>query len=164
MPTISEIGSSFSSPMSEQSSLPLRKPAKRPRTSGNKPGKLQKDKQTMAKAPTPLERIRQLEEQKQAIMAEAKAEALATATAAVDALNELGFSYRLTEGAIPRIVRQLTGGEGRKGTRQVNAERPCPICNFKTAPPHDARRHRSQGDNKKPFTAEELSGMGLRKA
>lgn len=50
-----------------------------------------------------------------------------------------------------------------KATRTSNPDRPCPICGFKTVPPHDARRHRGQSE-KKPFTAEELNTMGMKKA
>jgi len=97
-------------------------------------------------------------------LAEAKAEALDAAHKAVAALNDLGFSYRLIEGSgSVSGGGGRTTGEGRKGTRTVNAERPCPICGFKTNPPHDARAHRSQ-DPKKAFTAEELDAKGMRKA
>lgn len=57
---------------------------------------------------------------------------------------------------------KASGGE-RKGTRTANPDRACPICEFKTVPPHDARRHRGQTD-KRPFTAEELDAMGMKKA
>ena len=74
--------------------------------------------------------------------------------------DRLGFNYRLVEGSTGS---RSSAGEGsRKGTRQVNAERPCPICNFRTDPPHDARRHRGQ-DDKRPFTAEELRHLGLKR-
>lgn len=42
--------------------------------------------------------------------------------------------------------------------RQRDPEKPCPICNIKG---HDARAHRSQGKNKKPFTKEELKEKGF---
>lgn len=50
-----------------------------------------------------------------------------------------------------------------KAARVANPDRPCPICEFKTTPPHDARRHRGQSE-KRPFTAAELTGMGMTKA
>jgi hypothetical protein len=53
--------------------------------------------------------------------------------------------------------------EGAKRTRTKNPDRDCPICEFKTVPPHDARRHRGQKE-KRPFTAEELEAMGMEKA
>jgi ribosomal protein L13E len=58
-----------------------------------------------------------------------------------------------------RAARKRSG----KGTRSVKSA-PCPICKFKTVPPHDARKHRfAQGKNKRPFTAAELSNLGLKK-
>lgn len=39
----------------------------------------------------------------------------------------------------------------------------CPICKFETSPPHDGRKHRFQGDDKKPLTAAELREFGLQK-
>lgn len=55
-----------------------------------------------------------------------------------------------------------SSGGDRKGTRTTNPDRPCPICEFKTVPPHDARRHRGQSE-KRPFTAEELETLGMKK-
>lgn len=110
-------------------------------------------------ADTALQRIKRLDEQRAALLEEARNEALAKAEAAVAELNALGFSYGLVErrGA----ARQTP--PGRKGTRQVDPNKPCPTCGFVTDPPHDARAHRSQGGNKKPFTAAELSEKGLRR-
>lgn len=117
----------------------------------------------MAKAPlTPLERIKQLDDEKRKIMAEAKGEAMERVNSAIQDLNSLGFSYQLTEGT-PRRRATDQPESGRKGTRQVNPDRPCPICGFKTIPPHDARAHRSQ-EPKARFTAEELSTKGYAKA
>lgn len=57
-----------------------------------------------------------------------------------------------------------------KGSKKAVGERKraapqgeCPICQFATDEPHDGRKHRSQGENKRPFTDEELSELGLRK-
>lgn len=117
----------------------------------------------MAKGPTALDRIKQLDEERGRLMSEAKGEAMNRANEAIGALNALGFNYRLSEGALNR--RSTDRAEGsRKGTRSVNAERPCPICGFKTNPPHDARAHRAQGDKKRAFTADELSAKGMKKA
>ena len=89
-------------------------------------------------------------------MAEAKQQAMDRVNTALKNLNSLGFNFRRTEGG--------RGTGSRRGTRQVNTTRPCPICGFLTNPPHDARAHRSQGDKKKAFTAEELSAKGMAKA
>lgn len=104
-----------------------------------------------------LERYKQLEAERTKLRSEARREALAKAEEAVRELNELGFSYRLVDDA------QATSGDGaRKGTRTVK-DAPCPICGFRTSPPHDARAHRFQGDQKRPFTDEDLAAKGLEK-
>src|SRR5262245_43116575 len=106
---------------------------------------------------SPLNRIRQLEEEKNTLLQEAKAEAMERVNQALVDLNALGFNYRVSEG----------GGRGaaagsRKGTRQIR-NAPCPICGFLTNPPHDRRAHRTQ-EPKRPFTAEELKTRGYAKA
>lgn len=105
-----------------------------------------------------LSQLRTLDQQRRKLLGQAKTEALANAQAAVDDLNNLGFNYRLIESA-----RKSAGGsrKTRKGTRSVK-DAPCPICNFKTTPPHDGRAHRNQ-TRKAPFTAEELVAKGLKK-
>lgn len=108
----------------------------------------------MAKQPTAIQQLHQLDKQRQKLLETAKEEALANAEEAVRALNALGFSYRLTA-STPRKTAQM------KQRRQVK-DVPCPICGFKTSPPHDGRAHRSQA-NKKPFMAEELKERGLTK-
>jgi hypothetical protein len=45
-----------------------------------------------------LDQIRKLDEQKAALLEGAKQEALTQANAAIESLNELGFSYKLVEG------------------------------------------------------------------
>jgi hypothetical protein len=112
----------------------------------------------MARSPSALDRLKALDEERSQLMAEAKQQAMDRVNAAVKNLNSLGFNFRVSEGGRGR------GSGSRTGTRQVNAERPCPICGFRTNPPHDARAHRSQGDKKKAFTAEELSAKGMQKA
>ena len=44
----------------------------------------------------------------------------------------------------------------------VPGDEPCPICHFRTDPPHNGRNHRGQA-KKKPFTPEELEEKGLTK-
>lgn len=102
-----------------------------------------------------LDQLKKLDEQRAKLMADAKAEALAKAEAAVADLNAIGFSYRLVEGdGAPKAKRQQ---------RQKDPNEPCKTCNFVTAPPHDSRRHRAQGEAKKPFTVKELEALGLKK-
>jgi len=105
-------------------------------------------------SPTALEQIRKLDEQRGKLLDNAKAESLLRVQEAIDELNKLGFSYSLSENG---------RGRGRRGVRQKN-DGPCPICNFKTNPPHDGRRHRAQGSRKVAFTNNELASMGFAKA
>lgn len=102
------------------------------------------------------DQLRALDDQRTKLLAGAKEEALGKVREAVDELNALGFSFVLQDTGRSRA--------SRKGTRQVDPNRPCPVCGFRTDPPHDARRHRGQGEKKRPFTAEELTALGMRKA
>jgi hypothetical protein len=107
-------------------------------------------------ADTPIQRLKQLDQERTQLLASAKKEALERANTAIHDLNALGFNYRLSEDG-----RAASRGSGRK--RRLK-EAPCPVCKFKTSPPHDARKHRGQGKRKKPFTAVELNEMGLERA
>jgi hypothetical protein len=99
---------------------------------------------------TPVQLLAKLDAQRAEILATAKADALQKANEAVDELNALGFHYRLSE-----------EGDKPAGTKRGEpADVPCPICTFKTAPPHDKRSHRTQ-EPKKPFTEEELKQRNL---
>ena len=121
-----------------------------------KPGKrteiFQENTLSTSKESSALEKVRSLREQADKLMTEAKAEALEKAQHAVTELNELGFNYRLSEAQ----------EETRKRSAPTRQRRdvPCPICHFKTDPPHDGRLHRSQS-TKKPFTAAELKERNL---
>jgi hypothetical protein len=105
---------------------------------------------------SPIQRIKELDKEREQLLSTAKKEALARANEAISDLAALGFDYRLSEEGQP--VRR----GARKGTRRVN-DAPCPVCKFKTDPPHDARRHRGQGKRKKTFTPAELKELGLQK-
>jgi len=102
--------------------------------------------------------MRQLEARLAELKGKAKSAALEKAQAAVDELNQLGFSYRLVEGGAAATKQ----ASGRQGTRKVQ-DRECPICQFKTEPLHDKRAHRNQNP-KRPFTDEELQARNMRKA
>ena len=104
-----------------------------------------------------MEQIKKLDEQKSKLLDDARQEALRDANAAVAVLNELGFTYKLVEGGRSNS----TAPSSRTGTRTVK-DMPCPICGFKTNPPHDKRSHRIQ-DPKKPYTDAELKAKGLSK-
>jgi hypothetical protein len=104
--------------------------------------------------------LKQLEKRREELRAQLRSDAEAGLRQSLVDFNNLNFgvTYELRE------ARRGRGQGSRRGTRQVNAERACPICGFRTIPPHDARAHRSQGDKKKAFSAEELSAKGLQKA
>jgi hypothetical protein len=95
--------------------------------------------------------IRKLDEQRKKLIEGAKVEALQNVQETINNLNSLGFSYRLAEET----------DAGRNGAVRKSSDRSCPICKFKTVPPHDGRRHRSQGKDKKPFSVQELTEFGL---
>jgi hypothetical protein len=107
-----------------------------------------------------LEKIKALDAQRAQLLEGAKKEALDNAEKAVAELNELGFHYTLSEGATTtaRAPRKAVS----QATKRQKKDVPCPICNFKTEPPHDGRMHRSQ-KSKKPFTVEELMEKHLAK-
>jgi hypothetical protein len=108
---------------------------------------------------TVLEKIKALDAQRAQLLEGAKKEALDNAERAVAELSELGFHYVLTEGASsPGAPRKASSQAPKRQKKDV----PCPICNFKTNPPHDGRMHRSQ-KSKKPFTVEELMERHLTK-
>jgi hypothetical protein len=112
-----------------------------------------------------LEKLKALDAQRAQLLEGAKKEALDNAERAVAELNELGFHYRLTEGASRSTPAQRAP---RKASSKTQAPKrqprdlPCPICNFKTTPHHDGRMHRSQ-KTKKAFNVEELMERHLAK-
>ena len=97
-----------------------------------------------------LIKIKKLDEERAALLAEAKKGALAILNEALQDLRDLGFEYNVTEGSVRSV---------KKRARTVKDE-PCSICGFKTNVPHDARSHRTQ-DPKRPFTVAELQAKGL---
>ena len=106
-------------------------------------------------ANTALDQIKKLDDQRHKLRDHARQEALAKAHEALEDLNALGFTYVIAEG------RSKAKGQ-RKSVREKK-DAPCPICDFKTSPPHDGRRHRSQGNKKQPFTNQELAANGYSK-
>ena len=67
--------------------------------------------------PTVLEQIRKLDEQKAALLSQAKQEALAAANTAIASLNELGFHYRLVQGEGTAPTVRAATGTRRSGIR-----------------------------------------------
>jgi hypothetical protein len=109
-----------------------------------------------------LQRLKELDHERASIVTTVKSEALARANEAIAELRALGFHYRIVEdGATKQSTprRSATNGAG-KG---VPSGAPCPVCTFKTDPPHDARKHRAQGKRKRAFTAKQLEELGLTK-
>ena len=107
----------------------------------------------IAMAQTILQQIQELDRQKAALLSGAKEEALTKVEDALLELNALGFNY---------VVTEKGGSAARTGTR-AKSDGPCPICEFRTDPVHDGRRHRSQGASKRAFNAAELKELGLAK-
>jgi hypothetical protein len=107
-----------------------------------------------------IEEIKELKARVESMTAKAKAEALDKASEAIGFLRELGLDN-------DAILKELgfrgraTAKESREG--RPPKDEPCPICHFRTDPPHDGRSHRGQS-KKRPFTAEELEQKGLTKA
>jgi hypothetical protein len=113
-----------------------------------------------------IDEIKELKAQLQSKTDQVRGEALERAKEGISVLRDLGIDDDM-------IVKEL-GLEGRKkaakGARVMPTkngrtgpkDEPCPICTFRTDPPHDGRSHRGQS-KKKPFTAEELGEKGLTK-
>jgi hypothetical protein len=106
-----------------------------------------------------IEEIKELKAQLESKTERAKAEALDKASEAIGVLRALGLDN-------DTILKEL-GFRGRAKDRESSEaappkEEPCPICNFRTDPPHDGRSHRGQA-KKRPLTTEELEKKGLTK-
>lgn len=67
-----------------------------------------------------VEKLKELDRQRQELLEEAKQDALSRARAAVEELNELGFAYRLVEdsGQTDRPIDTPSAGSRRSGVRQ----------------------------------------------
>jgi hypothetical protein len=124
-------------------------------------------------AKSPIEQIQELDAQREEILSEAKTNALTRAEEAVSELNALGFHYYIgeTEKNVRRAMRrpkQLPGVERRGRAKHASldksalhkpsSDKPCPICNFQTDPPHDKRSHRNYP---RAFTERQLAEWGM---
>ena len=96
-----------------------------------------------------MERRAKLEEQIAEIDAKIEEQKKTRRDELLAELKELGYS-----------------GKKSKKSESVREKKdaPCSVCDFKTEPLHDARAHRSQGKQKKPFTNEELKERSMKKA
>jgi hypothetical protein len=106
-----------------------------------------------------LNELKELKAQLETKTARVKAEALDKAGEAIGILRELGIDN-------DTILKEL-GFRGRADAQESREGRapkdePCPICHFRTDPPHDGRSHRGQ-TKKKPLTDDELEKKGLTK-
>jgi hypothetical protein len=106
-----------------------------------------------------IEEIKELKAQLESKTERAKTEAFDKASEAIGFLRELGLDN-------DTILKEL-GFRGREAAKESRAgqppkDEPCPICQFRTDPPHDGRAHRGQ-TKKRPLTAEELGKKGLTK-
>lgn len=99
-----------------------------------------------------LSRVKELQEEIARLSAQARDEALAQANAAVRTLKALGFSYQLIDGS-------GTADPRRRKQKALD----CRVCGFATDPPHNARKHKFQGEAPQPFTEVELLEFGLRR-
>jgi hypothetical protein len=110
---------------------------------------------------TVLEQLKKLDEQRTKLIEDAKAAAMKKVQEGIDDLTAIGFLCKLVEIKDEEPSARKRGA--REGAGQVDPNKPCSVCNFLTSPNHDARKHRAQGDNKKPFTAKDLEQFGLKK-
>jgi hypothetical protein len=106
-----------------------------------------------------IEEIKELKARLESMTEQAKAEAFDKASEAISVLRTLGLDN-------DSILKEL-GFRGRAKDRESREatppkEEPCPICNFRTDPPHDGRSHRGH-TKKRPLTTEELEKKGLTK-
>jgi hypothetical protein len=107
------------------------------------------------------EQLKALDEQRVKLVENAKATALEKVRAGIAELNELGFHYGLVDGTDkPRSP--IKEKSGAKATKRQLKNVACPVCGFRTSPPHDARSHRGQNP-KRAFTTEELTAKKLSK-
>ncbi|RWP14932.1 MAG: hypothetical protein EOR00_22245 [Mesorhizobium sp.] len=109
-----------------------------------------------------------LAEKRAKLRESAKTEAMKKVEEAIADLNALGFNYRITDvsGLASRVTRGPARAKGATGTGKgaMAVDKVCPICEYRTDPPHDARRHRHQPEGqKKPFSADELAQLGLKR-
>ena len=112
-------------------------------------------------AKSPIEQIKELDVQRNALLEQAKNEALQRAEAAIAELNELGFHHFLGKSEErPRAPRRAKPATDKSARHKPSSNKPCPICEFRTDPPHDRRSHRMQ-TKKKPFTDKELEAAGM---
>ena len=105
---------------------------------------------------TLVDQLKALDDQRAKLIEDAKQGALEKAHKAIAELNDLGFTYRLTEGSRAASAKAARASKLGAGSKRQIKDAVCPICHFKTSPMHDGRSHRGQ-EPKRPFTAAELA-------
>lgn len=111
------------------------------------------DDPSVTPATSALARVHELQQEIARLSAQARDEAIAQASQAVQILNALGLPYRLVDDTVRAPVRK-------RKQRSLD----CHICGFTTDPPHNARKHKAQGDDARAFTDDELVTLGLRRS
>jgi hypothetical protein len=106
-----------------------------------------------------IEEIKELKARLEGMAEHAKAEALVKAKEAISVLRELGID---SDAILKELGFRGQAKDQESGVKRPPKDEPCPICNFKTDPPHNGRSHRGQ-TTKKPFTADELEQKGMTK-
>jgi hypothetical protein len=109
---------------------------------------------------TVIDKLKELDAQRTALIEEAKRAALEKAEEAIHELTELGFPYFLGNNEAPQKRTRKVKTEIDKSELHKPADRPCPICTFRTDRPHDRRSHRTQ-TRKRPFNDKELEQLGM---
>jgi hypothetical protein len=107
-----------------------------------------------------IDEIRELKAQVDSKTEQAKAEALQSAREAIDFLRELGFDNDSILKDLGFRARSAPKAPKTKDGETRPEDNPCPICIFRTDPPHNGRSHRGQS-KKRPFTLEELEEKGM---
>jgi hypothetical protein len=109
-----------------------------------------------------VDEINELKAQLKSKTEQVKSEALERAKEAISVLRDLGIDDDTILKELGFRGRSAPKAPKAKDSRTGPKDEPCPICTFRTDPPHDGRSHRGQA-KKKPFTAEELEEKGLTK-
>jgi vacuolar-type H+-ATPase subunit H len=108
-----------------------------------------------------IARIKQLEEEKRKILTGALSEVKTRVQQALADLKALGEDYILVPRA--KTLQKQASRKGRRKSTRTIKDAPCPICKFKTKPPHDRRAHRFSNAKKRPFNGTELKEKGYTK-
>jgi hypothetical protein len=110
-----------------------------------------------------IDEIKELKAVIQSKTAQAKAETLEEAREAINFLRELGIDNdTILKDLGFRARTKYPKEKAKSNEKTVAGDDPCPICNFRTEPPHNGRNHRGQVE-KRPFTPEELEEKELTK-